>query len=161
MQKSLDERNYHRNQRTFQGMQRPGQRDRHQEHKVFRGDCGGNKRAIKSHSLKMRREEVLASQKVGDKTSDNPKDNTYLSYMTLPNSRVWMRVRARMTKGVKMNLKSSHLNDLSCSFCKGPMEESQEHLEEDCPCDERGGPLFKKKVCKWKIKQKQQIYDMQ
>ena len=44
-----------------------------------------------------------------------------------------MRVRARMTKGVKMNHKSSHLNDLSCSFCKGPMEESQEHLEEECP----------------------------
>ena len=47
-----------------------------------------------------------------------------------------MRVRARMTKGVKMNHKSSHLNDLSCSFCKGPMEESQEHLEEECPGSE-------------------------
>ena len=32
-----------------------------------------------------------------------------------------------------MNHKNSHLNDLSCSFCKGPMEESQEHLEEECP----------------------------
>ena len=32
-----------------------------------------------------------------------------------------------------MNHKSSHLKDLSCSFCKGPMEESQEHLEEECP----------------------------
>ena len=41
-----------------------------------------------------------------------------------------MRVRARMTKGVKMDHKNSYLNDLSC---KGPMEESQEHLEEDCP----------------------------
>ena len=90
---------------------------------------GEIKRAIKSHSLKMRGEELLASQKVEDRTSDN----TYLSYMTLPNSRVWMRVRARMTKGVKMNHKNSHLNDLSCSFCKGPMEESQEHLEEECP----------------------------
>ena len=87
---------------------------------------------MKSHSLKMRREEVLASQKVGDRTRDNPKDNTYLSYMTLPNSRVWMRVRARMTTGVKMNHMNSHLNDLSCSFCKGPMEESQEHLKEEC-----------------------------
>ena len=44
-----------------------------------------------------------------------------------------MRVRPRMTKGVKMNHKSSHINDLSCTFCKGPMEESQEHLEEDRP----------------------------
>ena len=63
----------------------------------------------------MGREDVLASQKVRDRVSDDPKDNTYLSYMTLPNSRVWMRVRARMTKGVKMNHKSSHLDDLSCS----------------------------------------------
>ena len=47
-----------------------------------------------------------------------------------------MRVRARMMKGVKMNYKNSHLNNLSCSFCNRPMEESQEHLEEDCPgCD--------------------------
>ena len=52
--------------------------------------------------------------------------------MTL-NNRIWMRVRARMMKGVKMNHKSSHTNDLSCSFCKGPKEESQEHLEGDCP----------------------------
>ena len=47
---------------------------------------GEIKRAIQSHSLKMRREEVLASQKVRDRTSDNPKDNTYVSYMTLLNS---------------------------------------------------------------------------
>ena len=89
----------------------------------------------------MRGEEFLASQKVWDRVSNDPKDNTYLSYMTLPNSRVWMRVRARMTKVVKMKHKSSHLNDLSCSFCKGPMEESHEHLEEDCPGGggERGG----------------------
>ena len=47
-----------------------------------------------------------------------------------------MIVRARMMKGVKMNHKSSHTKDLSCSFCKGPTEESQEHLEEDCPGSE-------------------------
>ena len=35
-----------------------------------------------------------------------------------------------------MNHKSSHLDNLSCSFCNGPMDESQEHLEEECPgCD--------------------------
>ena len=75
----------------------------------------------------------MASRKVGDRASDNPKDNTYLSYMNLANSRIWMRVRARLTKGVKVNHKRSHLKDLSFSFCKGPMEESQEHLEEECP----------------------------
>ena len=47
-----------------------------------------------------------------------------------------MRVRSRMMKGVKMNHKKSHLNNLSCSFCNGRMEELQDHLEEDCPgCD--------------------------
>ena len=94
---------------------------------------GEIKRAIKSHSQKTRREEIFASTKVGDRVSDDPKDNTYITYMTLPNSRLWMRVRARMIKGVKMNHKSFHINDLSCSFCQGSMEESQEHLEEDCP----------------------------
>ena len=37
---------------------------------------GEIKRAIESHSLKMRHEEVLVSQKVGDRASDDPKDNT-------------------------------------------------------------------------------------
>ena len=67
---------------------------------------GEIKRAIKSHSQKTRCEEMMACTKVGDRISDDPKDNTYLTYMTLPNSRLWMRVRARMMKGIKMNHKS-------------------------------------------------------
>ena len=36
----------------------------------------------------------------------------------------------------KTNHKSSYRNDLSCSFCNVPMEESQEHWEEKCTgCD--------------------------
>ena len=91
---------------------------------------GEIKRAIKSHSQKTRCEDIMACTKVGDRISDDPKDNTYLTYMTLPNSRLRMRVRARMVKGVKMNHKNSHLKNLLCSFCNGRMEESQEHLEE-------------------------------
>ena len=53
------------------------------------------KKAIKIHSTKMRREEIMASTKVGDRLSDDPRDNTYMTYMTLNNSRLWMRVRAR------------------------------------------------------------------
>ena len=90
---------------------------------------GEIKRAVEKHSLQQRKAEKMASRKVGDRTSDK----TYLSYMTLANSKVWMSVRARLTKGVKMNHKRSHLKDLSCSICKGLMEESQEHLEEECP----------------------------
>ena len=84
----------------------------------------------------MRHKEIMASTKVGDRVSDDPKDNTYMTYMTLNNCRLWMRVRARMMKGIKMNHKSSHLDNLSCSFCNGTMDESQEHLEEEClGCD--------------------------
>ena len=97
---------------------------------------GEIKKDIKTHNTKMKREEIMASTKVGDRVSDDPRDNTYMTYMTLNSSRLWMRVRARMMKGIKMNHKSSHLDNLSCSFCNGPMEESQEHLEEECPgCD--------------------------
>ena len=48
--------------------------------------------------------------------------------MTLPDSRIWMRVRARSIKGVKVNNKRSHIN-LSCRFCEDNIDESQEHLE--------------------------------
>ena len=59
-----------------------------------------------------------------------------MTQRTLNNSRLWMRVRARIMKGIKMNHKSSHLDNLSCSVCNGPMDESQKHLEEECPgCD--------------------------
>ena len=48
--------------------------------------------------------------------------------MCLPMSRIWVRYRARMIKGVKMNHKGSY-NDLNCRFCKQNVQESQEHLE--------------------------------
>ena len=65
-----------------------------------RGDIN---RAIKKHSERMIKEEVEASRKVGDRATDNPRDREYLTYMTLPDSRIWMRVRARSIKGVKVN----------------------------------------------------------
>ena len=77
---------------------------------------GEIKKATRIHSTKTRREEIKASNKMGDRVSDDPKDDTYMTYMTLNNSRLWMRVRARMMKGIKMNHKSSHLDDLSCIF---------------------------------------------
>ena len=50
------------------------------------------------------------------------------------NSRIWMRVRARSIKGVKVNNKMSH-NNFSCRFCNNDTEESQEHLEVCGGCD--------------------------
>ena len=69
-----------------------------------------------------------ASRKVGDRLTENPLHNTYLSYMTLPNSRIWMRYKARSIKGVQVNNKGSH-KDLTCRFCDDGVQESQEHLE--------------------------------
>ena len=96
----------------------------------------------------MTKEEVEASRKVGDRATDNPRDREYLTYMTLPDSRIWMRVRARSIKGVKVNNKRSY-NNLSCRFCEDDTEESQEHLEVCRGCDfERR----KQKMSKWKDK---------
>ena len=61
---------------------------------------GDIKRAINKYSRAVMKEEVEASRKVGDRATDDPLHNSYLSYMTLPNSRIWMRVRARSIKGV-------------------------------------------------------------
>ena len=43
--------------------------------------------------------EVQNSIKVRHRWSEDPMDNTYLKYMSLPNSRVWMRYSARTIKG--------------------------------------------------------------
>ena len=44
-------------------------------------------------------DEIQSSTKVGDRLSEDTLDNTYLKYMSLPNSRIWMRHRARSIKG--------------------------------------------------------------
>ena len=99
---------------------------------VSKGDI---KRTISRYSrATTKEEEEEASRKVGDRANGDPQHNTYLSYMTLPNSRIWMRVRARSIKGVKVNNKRSFIN-LSCRFCNDDTEESQEHLEECRGCD--------------------------
>ena len=46
---------------------------------------------IKQASNQEMKAEVQNSIKAGDKWSEDPMDNTYLKYMSLPNSRVWMR----------------------------------------------------------------------
>ena len=60
--------------------------------------------------------------------SDNKDLREYMKVLSLADARVWMRVRARGVKGVKMNCKSS-FTDLSCRHCGSETQESQEHLE--------------------------------
>jgi hypothetical protein len=106
---------------------------------------GDNTNAILKHSSAETKEEVEASRKVGDRATADPYHRKYLTYMTLPNSRMWMRVRARSIKGVKVNNKRS-FNNLSCRFCDNNTEETQEHLEECTGCEyERRG----KKMSDW------------
>jgi len=54
-------------------------------------------------------------------------DNSYLKNMSLPNSRIWMRLRARSIRGVKVNNKIFSPN-LACRFCDEGSQEMQEHL---------------------------------
>ena len=60
---------------------------------------GEIKQAIKCYSRLDLKEEAQNSKKVGDRWSEDPLDNAYLAYMSLPNSRVWMRYRARSIAG--------------------------------------------------------------
>ena len=97
------------------------------------------KQATESKDKEEKRFEMENSRKVGDRLTDNPKDNTYLSEMSLLRSRIWIRHRARMIKGVKYNIKRSY-KDLSCRFCQSGGEETQEHLEVCLGCEfERRG----------------------
>ena len=106
-------------------------------HQVSKGDI---KNAILEHSSARTKEEVEASRKVGDRATADPYHRNYLTYMTLPNSRMWMRVRARSIKGVKVNNKRSFTNNLWCRFCDDETEETQEHLEGCTGCEyERRG----------------------
>ena len=74
---------------------------------------GEIKQAIANVSKQKLTEENKASAKVGDRWSEDTMDNTYLKYMSLPNSRIWMKLRARSIRGVKVNNKRSFTN-LSC-----------------------------------------------
>ena len=94
---------------------------------------GAIKTAIAKQSWKERRAAMVESRKVGDRLTDNPADNTYLQFMSLHNSRIWFRYRARAIKGVKVNQKNSY-RDLSCRFCQDGVQESQEHLIECRGC---------------------------
>ena len=73
-------------------------------------------------------DEMKNSTKVSDRLTDNPQDNTYIHCLSLPQTRIWIRYRARSIAGVKANNKQSH-SDLSCRFCSTGSPENQEHLE--------------------------------
>ena len=72
---------------------------------------------------------MLEGKKVRDRVDDDS-EKSYLEYMTLHDSRIWIRIRARSIKGVKYNNKSSFKDSLNCRFCSEDIHETQEHLQE-------------------------------
>ena len=80
--------------------------------------------------------EMTSKSKVSDRISDNPRDNSYILELSLPESRVWIRYRGRAISGVKCNFKNSHKNNLECRFCprsqhKSDLNESQEFSDQN------------------------------
>ena len=75
------------------------------------------------------KQKMLDGKKVRDR-ADDESGKSYLEYMTLQDSRIWIRIRARSIKGVKYNNKSSFKDSLNCRFCSEDIHETQEHLQE-------------------------------
>ena len=75
------------------------------------------------------KQKMLEGKKVRDRI-DEESDKSYFEYMTLQDSRIWIRIRSRMIKGVKYNNKGSFKNSLNCRFCSDDIHETQEHLQE-------------------------------
>ena len=73
-------------------------------------------------------DEMKNSTKVSDMITDNPQDDTYIHCLSLPQTRIWIRYRARAIAGVKANFKQSH-RDLSCIFCSSGSPKNEENLE--------------------------------
>ena len=79
--------------------------------------------------------EMTSKSKVSDRISDNPRDNSYILELSLPESRVWIRYRGRAISGVKCNFKNSHKNNLECRFC--PRSQHKSDLNESQECSEQ------------------------
>ena len=62
---------------------------------------GGIKQAVAKYSKQVMTDEIQSSAKVGDRWSEDRLDNTYLKYMSVTNSKIWMRYTARSIKGVR------------------------------------------------------------
>ena len=72
--------------------------------------------------------EMEKLKKVADRIDREPEAKSYLETMSLVDSRIWFRYRARCIAGVKANTKNSY-TDLSCRFCQEGATEDQEHME--------------------------------
>ena len=83
------------------------------------------RRAIEEADFNEKKKDMEESKKCGDRLTDNPLDNKYLSYMPLPIARIFFKHRARSIAGVKVNNKGSFKDNLKCRFCDLDIEESQ------------------------------------
>ena len=81
------------------------------------------RRAINEADHNEKKKDMEESKKCGDRLTDDPLDNTYLSYMPLPIARIYFKHRARSIAGVKVNNKGSFKDNLNCRFCDSDSEE--------------------------------------
>ena len=61
------------------------------------------KEAIKDEIKKENLIDMQKKEKVSDRLSDDPEENSYINSMTLSKVRVWIRYRARAIAGIKGN----------------------------------------------------------
>ena len=87
------------------------------------------KRAVKNKIIEECLKRMESSKKVADRIELNPSERHYLQTLSLPNSRVYIRYRARSLANVKLNAKRSWKENLTCRCCDSDVQESQEHLE--------------------------------
>ena len=81
-------------------------------------------------------QEMQKKKKVKDRLTENPKDNSYIHELSLPETRIWIRYRGRAITGVKGNFKNSHTNDLTCRFCPRVHRQTVENPDENREVDE-------------------------
>ena len=87
------------------------------------------KNAVKNKIIEECLERMKSSKKVADRIELNPSERQYLQTLSIANSRVYFRYRARSLANVKMNAKKSWKENLTCRLCDTDAQESQEHLE--------------------------------
>ena len=84
---------------------------------------------MREANKKVIKEAVEKTRKVEDRWQEACKTRDYLSYMNLRDTRLWIRFRSRMIKGVKTNRSLANRDDMTCRCCDSGEDETQEHLE--------------------------------
>ena len=75
------------------------------------------------------------------KNTDMRKEQEYMTEKAVDKARLAFRLRAKMTKCVKMNFKNQYKGNLGCDRCESGEYETQEHMMECVGWEEERGSL--------------------